>query len=177
MQSYDYGPLGINPIGFQAPTTHRRVRAPPRKVTDLESLPSLSSKVAAEIARRVHHREQAAVLAEIREAQEKESEGQRRANRAAQMKVPAYVAHISTTYRAEELEAALVSKPPPTPLTRQKAKQPRTQPDQRLGQLGQQGRVRWAPELAPQRRRNPTALYTKSRGGKQTNLGNANKGS
>lgn len=184
MQSYAYGPLNIGPaIGFQAPTTHRRVRAPPRKVTDLESLPPLSSELAAEIARRVNVREQAAALAEVREAQEKESEGRRRANRAAQINMPAYVAHISTTYSAEELEAALLSEPPPTPLTRPKPKQPRTQPDQYLGQAGhhagdvtKQGHVRWAPEPARQRRRDLTALYTKSHGGKQTNSRNASKG-
>lgn len=89
MQSYEYRPLDTTPaIGFQAPTSYRRVRAPPRKVTDLEGLPSLSSEVAAEIALKLKVREQARVLAEIREAQEKEYEDQRRANRAAQMRVP-----------------------------------------------------------------------------------------
>ena len=61
MQSYDYGPLNIPAIGFQASTTHRRVRAPPRKVTDLESLPP-SSEVAAEIVRKVKVQEQAVSL-------------------------------------------------------------------------------------------------------------------
>ena len=106
MQSYEYGPLEIPAIGFQTPTTHRRVRAPPRKVTTLESLPSLSSKVAAEIARRVKIREQAEVFAAIREAQEKESECQRRANRAKELRAPPYLAHVPMAFDAEDLEAA-----------------------------------------------------------------------
>lgn len=184
MQSYAYGPLDIGPaIGFQAPTTHRRVRAPPRKVTDLESLPPLSSEVAAEISRRVNVREQAAVFAEIREAQEKELEGQRRANRAAKMNIPPYLPHISTSYSAEELEAALVLEPSPTPLIRPKLKQPCIQPDQHLGQPGhlpgdvaKQRRIRWAPEPAPQRRRDSTTLHKRSHREKQANLRNASKG-
>ncbi|KAF6234376.1 hypothetical protein HO173_007409 [Letharia columbiana] len=178
MQSYEYGPLDIGPaIGFQAPTTHRRIRAPPRKVTDLESLPPLSSEVAAEIARRVKVREQAGVFAGIREAQEKESENQRRANRAAQLRVPPYVAHILTSYSAEDIEAALLSEPPQGPLIRPERKQLRAQRDRYLGQAGnhagdtlKQGHVRWAPEPASQRRRDSTLLEKKSHGGKQTNL-------
>ncbi|CAF9913774.1 MAG: hypothetical protein ALECFALPRED_009067, partial [Alectoria fallacina] len=99
MQSYAYGPLDIGPaIGFQAPRNHRRICAPPRKVNDLESLPPLSSEVVADIARRMKVREQAGILAGIRKAQAKDSEARRRANRAAQMKIPPYVAHISTPY-------------------------------------------------------------------------------
>ena len=175
MQSYEYDPLEIGPaIGFQAPTTHHRVRAPPRKVTDLESLPPMSSEVAAEITLRVKFREQAGILAGIREAQEKESEKQRRANRAARMRVPPYVAHVAIPYNAEELEAALVSEPPPTPLIRPDPKQ--------LGHVGhhpghalKQGHVRWAPEPAPQRRRDSTTLDKKSHGGKKMILRNGSK--
>ncbi|CAD6593976.1 MAG: hypothetical protein ASARMPREDX12_007886 [Alectoria sarmentosa] len=184
MQSYAYGPLDVGPaIGFQAPRTHRRVRAPTRKVTDLESLPPLSSEVAAVTARRVKVREQAGILAGIREAQAKDSEAQRRANRAAQMKIPPYVAHISTSYSAKDLEAALLTEPPLTPLIRLKRKPLQTQPDQQLGQTGhqagdtpKQGRVRCAPKPTPQPWRDSNALGKKSRRGKQTNLRNASKG-
>lgn len=186
MQSYEYGPLDIGPpIGFQAPKTHRRICAPPRKVTDLETLPPLSSEVAAEIARRAKFREQAGILAEIRVAQEKESEGRRRADRAAQMRVPPHVAHIPTSYSAEDLEdleAALLSEPLPTPPIRLNRKQLRTQPDQHLRKTGhhasdalKQGHVRWAPKPAARGRRDSTALDEKSRCGKQTNLRNGSK--
>ena len=183
MQSYEYRPLDIGPaIGFQAPIIHRRVRAPPRKVTDLESLPPLS-EVAAEIARRVKIQEQAAVLAEIREAQERESERQRRANRAAQLRFQSYVAPLSSSHSAEDLEAAHLSEPPPTPLVRPKLTQLETQPDQHLGQAGHHpsnalkpGHVRWAPKPVPQRRRDSTTLVRKSHRGKQTKPRNESKG-
>lgn len=87
MQSYDYGPLDIGPaIGFQVPTTHRRIRAPPRKVTVLETLPPLSLEVAVEVTHPVKVREQAELLAAIREAQEEVPKRQKRANRAKQTK-------------------------------------------------------------------------------------------
>lgn len=183
MQSYEYDPLKIgSAIGFQASAIHRRVRAPPRKVTDLESLPPLSSEVAADFARRQKSREQAGILAEVREAHEKDSENRRRASRAAQMRVPPYVAHIAISYSAGDLEAALLSEPPPTPLIPPKPKQFVVQPDQHLGQVGhhagdalKQEHVRWAPEPAPQRRRDSTALNKKSRGAKKTSLRNGSK--
>ena len=178
MQSYDYGPLNIPAIGFQASTTHRRVRAPPRKVTDLESLPP-SSEVAAEIVRKVKVQEQAGVLAAI---QERESERHRKARRAAQTRLPPCVAPISSSYSAKDLEAAHLSEPPPTPLVRPKLTQLRTQPDQPLGQVGhhdgdarKQGHVRWAPKPVPQRRRDSTALDKKGHRGKQTRPRNESK--
>ena len=183
MQSYEYDPLDIGPpIGFQAPKTHGRIRAPPRKVTDLESLPPLSSEVAAEIARKAKVREQAGILAEIRVAQEKESEGRRRADRAAQMRLPSHVAHIPTSCSAEDLEAALLSEPPPTPPIRPKRKQLRTQRDQHLRQTGhhasnalKQGHVRWAPKPAARGRRDSTALDEKRHCGKQAHLRDGSK--
>ena len=154
MQSYEYGPLDVGPaIGFQVPTTHRRIRPPPRKVTALEALPPLNTEVAAEITRRVKVREQAQFLAAIREAKEKESERQRRANRAMPMRIPPCLALVPTTYSAEDLEAALLSAPELTPLTRPKCKQLQTQPSQLLGLPGnhsevhKQIQVRWAAEL------------------------------
>ena len=177
MESYEYDPLNTGPaIGFQPPTTHRRVRRPPRKVTDLEGLPSLSSKVAAEITRSVKVREQACVLAEIREAREQEHEDQRRANRAAQIQVPPYVAHVLTSYSAEDLEDAVLSEPPPTPLIRSERKTLQTQPNQHQEQAGhhagdepKQGHVRWGPEPAPQGRRESTASEKKGHRRKRTN--------
>lgn len=181
MQSYEYGPLDIGPaIGFQAPTNYRRVRAPPRKVTELENLPSLSSAVAAEIARTKYIRDQAGILARIRKAQEKESEGKRRANRAVRTRVPPYVAHVPTSYNAEDPDAALLSDSPPTPLIRPKSKHLRTQSDQHMGQArhraDDQGHVRWTPKPTSQRRRDSTALEKKSNRGKQTKLRKGSKG-
>ena len=177
MQSYEYDPFDIGPIGFQAPTTHRRVRAPPRKVTDLENLPPLSSELAADITRRARIQEQAGILAGIREAEAKEFEGRRRASRAAQMRVSHLVTHIPASYSAENLEAVFQSEPPPTPPTRSRHKQLRTQPDRHLRQAGhhignavKQGHVRWAPKPAPQGRRDSTVRDKKSRCGTQSNL-------
>ena len=178
MQSYEYDPLDIGPaIGFQAPITNRRVRAPPRKVTDLENLPSLSSAVAAEITRRKKVRQQVGIVAEIRKAQEKVSEGQRRANRALQTRVPPYVALVLTSYGAENFEAALLSDPPPTPLIPPNRKQLRTEPDQQMSQAGhgaddapKQAHVHWAPKPAPQQRRDSTVLGKKIYPGKHTRL-------
>ena len=164
MESYQYGPLNTGPaIGFRPSTTHRQVRRPPRKITDLERLPSLSSKVAAEITRSVSVREQARILAEIREAREQEHEDQRRANRAAQIPVPPYVAHVLTSYSAEDLEDAVLSEPPPSPLMRPKHKPLPTHPNQHQDQAGhqsadepKQGHIRWGPEPAPRGRREST---------------------
>lgn len=183
MQSYEYRPLDIGPaIGFQAPVNHCRVRAPPRKVTDLESLPPLS-EVAAEIAQRVRIQEQAAVLAEIREAQERESERQRRANRAAQLRFQSHVAPLSSSHSAEDLEAVHLSEPPPTPLVPPKCAQFETQTDQHLGRAGhhtsdapKQGHVRWATKPVPPRRRDSTTLVRKVHRGKQTKPRNESKG-
>ena len=82
-----------------------------------------------------------------------------------------------------DLEPALPSEPPLTPLIRPKRKPLQTQPDQQLGKAGhqagdmtKQGRVPWAPEPTPQLRRDSTALGKKSRRGKQTNFRNASKG-
>ena len=177
MESYQYGPLNIGPaIGFRPSTTHRRVRRPPRKITDLERLPSLSSKVAAEITRSVNVREQARVLAEIREAREQEHEDQRRANRAAQIQVPPYVAHVLTSYNAEDLEDAVLSEPPPTPLMRPERKPLPTHPNQHQDQAGhqsgddpKQGHVRWGPEPAPRGRRESTASEKKGHRRKRIN--------
>lgn len=100
MQSYEYFPLEIGPaIGFQAPTTRRQVRFPPRKMTALESLPPLSPDIAAEIARRVKVREQTDILGAIRKAEAKESERYRRANRATQLKLPPCLAPIPASCR------------------------------------------------------------------------------
>ena len=165
MESYQYGPLNTGPaIGFRPSTPHRRVRRPPRKITDLERLPSLSSRVAAEITRSVNVREQARILAEVREAREQEHEDQRRANRAAQIQVPPYVPHVLTSYSAEDLEDAVLSEPPPTPFMRPERKPLSTQPNQHQEQGGhqsgdepKQGHVRWGPEPAPRGRRESTA--------------------
>ncbi|KAM0799716.1 hypothetical protein BDR22DRAFT_890006 [Usnea florida] len=169
MESYQYGPLNTGPaIGFRPSTNRRRVRRPPRKITDLERLPSLSSKVAAEITRSVNVREQARILAEIREAREQEHEDQRRANRAAQIQVPPYVAHVLTSYSAEDLEEAAQSEPPPTPLMRPERKTLPTQPNQyrdpaghQPGDESKQGHVRWGPEPAPRGRRESTVSENK----------------
>lgn len=180
MQSYEYGPLDLgSAIGFQANTTHRRIRAPPRKVTNLESLPSLSSEVAAEIGRRVQIQEQAGVLAEIREAKERESERQRRASRPARMRLLSYVAPTFSSYSAEDLEAGHLSEPPPTPLIRPVRAQLRKMPDQQAGHhagdILKQGHVRWAPKPAPQRRRDSTTLNKKGHPGIQTKPRNESK--
>ena len=177
MESYEYGSLNTGPaIGFQPSTTHRQVRRPPRKVTDLEGLPSLSSKVAAEITRSVNIREQARILAEIREAREQEHEDQRRAKRAAQIQVPPYVAHVLTSYSAEDLEDAVLSEPPPTPLIRPERKTLQTQPNQHQEQARHHasdkpkpGHVRWGPEPVPQGRRDTTTSDKKGHRRKRTN--------
>ncbi|CAF9935617.1 hypothetical protein IMSHALPRED_010289 [Imshaugia aleurites] len=183
MQSYQYSPLDLGPaIGFRAPTTKYRVRVPPRKVTDLEKLPPLTSEVAAEVTRNFKVRERAGILAEIRAAREKESEVQRRASRVAQMRVPSYEAQISVVFCAKDLEAALLSEPPPTPLTRRERKHLRTQPKQYLGPTAhhvgdalEQRHVRWALEPAPQGGQDSTALAKKGHHGKQTVLRNGSK--
>lgn len=123
MQSYEYGPLDIGPaIGFQVPTTHCQVRAPLRKVTALEKLPPLSPEVAAEIARQAKARKQAEILAAIRNAREKDSKRQRRANRTMQTRLPPYPAHSLVTCSAKDLEAIFQSEPSPktSPTTKNK---------------------------------------------------------
>lgn len=137
MQSYDYGPLDIGPaIGFQVPTIHQRIRAPPRKVTVLETLPPLSPEVVAEVTHPVKVREQAELLAAIREAQEEVPKRQKKANRAKQTKVPPYLIHVPTPCIVEYFEAALSLKPQPTTLTRPKCTQLRIQCGQSLRRAG-----------------------------------------
>ena len=177
MESYQYDSLNTGPaIGFQPSTNRGRICRPPRKITDLERLPSLSSKLAAEITRSVNVREQARILAEIREVREKEHEDQRRANRAAQIQVPPYVAHVLTSYSAEDLEDAALSEPPPTPLMRPERKPLPTQPNQHQEQAGHQSggepkqvHVRWGPEPSSRGRRESTASEKRGRRRKRIN--------
>lgn len=178
MQSYKYSPLDVGPaIGFQAPTTHRRVRAPPRKVTDLEKLPPLSSGKAAEIARRVEARERAGMLAKIREAQGKKSEGQKRAGRVAQTRLPSYVAHIPASTMPR------TSKPPSYQNHRRHPSydqnvsnfEPAKTTPGPIGRhaddaLVEHEHVRWAHKPVPQRRRDSTALDKKNFRGKESIL-------
>ena len=66
MQSYEYSLHDTGPaIGFQVPTTYREIRAPARRITELERLSALSAEVAAEVARRVKIREEVDVLVAI----------------------------------------------------------------------------------------------------------------
>ena len=155
MQSYVYRPLHVGPeIGFQERRGRRKVIRPARKLNDLERLPPLSSRVAAEIEHRLQVEKQALSFARIREVEKMRAERERRERRSKQHAVPPYVPRVRTHYRPEDLEAAKIPDPHSPEERQRKVKRPHSrqlqqneQGPQQIGEITRRERTTRVPDL------------------------------
>jgi len=145
-------------MGFNTHQCDKAVRRPPRKVTDLEQLPSLSSKLAKEIKQTQKVLEQAKIYAQIRKKQEGEKERKRRNSTAQQHPVPPFVLRTDKWYPSDSGNLVDALKPEITPPaspepTGETSNQQSEEAQDVAKNPAPRPHVRWAPNLIQQRQK------------------------